>query len=117
MKHPGRIIPEIFRMLVKKPATVNYPQEKKVMPKNFRGKIKFDSKACIGCKICMRDCPAKAIEISPTGQEKVFKSKFYLDRCIFCAQCVDSCPRKALSSSTEFELAHFDRKKLEEDQE
>ncbi len=117
MKHPGKILPEAVRMLWKKPATVKYPVEKVAMPENFRGKIKFNSQTCIGCKICMRDCPAKAVEISPTDKEKVFKAKFYLDRCIYCAQCVDSCPRKALSSSPEYELAHYDRKKLEDHQE
>ncbi len=117
MKRPGRIMPEVIRSLFKKPATLNYPQEKAQMPENFRGKIKFNSGACIGCKICMRDCPAKAITISPTDKEKVFKAKFYLDRCIYCAQCVDSCPRKALSNTPEFELAHYDRKKLEDEQE
>ena len=117
MKHPGRIMPEVLKSLFKKPATTTYPKEKAVIPKNFRGKIKFDSKTCIGCKICMRDCPAKAVEISPTDQEKVFKAKFYLDRCIYCAQCVDSCPRKALSSSEQFELANYNRANLEDDQE
>jgi formate hydrogenlyase subunit 6/NADH:ubiquinone oxidoreductase subunit I len=117
MKHPGKIFPEIFSNLVKPVATIKYPFEKAFVHDNFRGKINFDAAKCIGCKMCMRDCPAKAIVIEKVGEEKVFKANFALDYCIFCAQCVDSCPRKALSSSPEFELAQYDRAKLSETQE
>jgi formate hydrogenlyase subunit 6/NADH:ubiquinone oxidoreductase subunit I len=111
MKGPGKIFPYIIKMLFKKSATSNYPFEKAVMPENFRGKIKFDQPKCIGCKICMRDCPSEAIEIEKIG-EKQFKAFIYLDRCIYCAQCVDSCPKDALLATKEFELAGFDRNKM-----
>ncbi len=117
MKHPGKIIPEVFSNLTKPVATVKYPYEKAKVPENFRGKISFNAKNCIGCKMCMRDCPAKAITIEKVGEEKVFRAKFALDNCIFCAQCVDSCPRKALCSTPEFELAQYDKAKLTETQE
>jgi formate hydrogenlyase subunit 6/NADH:ubiquinone oxidoreductase subunit I len=116
MKHPGRIFPEVFSSIFKKPATVKYPTVKVDMPENYRGRITFDSKLCIGCKICMRDCPAKAVLIEPTETEKVFKATFFLDHCIFCAQCADSCPRKALHPSKTFELAHYNRASLEDRQ-
>jgi formate hydrogenlyase subunit 6/NADH:ubiquinone oxidoreductase subunit I len=111
MKGPGSIFPFIFGQLFKKIATVNYPTVKAVMPESFRGKIKFDAPKCIGCKICMRDCPSMAIEIEKVA-EKQFKCYIYLDRCIFCAQCVDSCPKDALSATKEFELAGFNRDKM-----
>jgi len=117
MKYPGKIFPEVWRALFKAPATINYPSQKAEMPANYRGKIAFEAAKCIGCKFCMRDCPAKAVEIEKVGEEKVFRAKFYLDRCIYCAQCVDSCPKKALSSTSEFELASYERKSLTEVQE
>ncbi len=117
MKHPGKIFPEVFSSLGKPPATVKYPFEKAEVPEDLRGKIAFDAKNCIGCKMCMRDCPAKAIEIEKVGEEKVFKAVFHLDRCIYCAQCVDSCPRNALHYTPQFELAQYERKKLQETQE
>ncbi len=117
MKHPGKIFPEVFSNLTKPVATIKYPHEKAKVPENFRGKISFNAKNCIGCKMCMRDCPAKAITIEKVGEEKVFRARFALDNCIFCAQCVDSCPRKALSSTPEFELAQYDKAKLTETQE
>jgi formate hydrogenlyase subunit 6/NADH:ubiquinone oxidoreductase subunit I len=116
MKHPGWIFPEVMSMLMTKAATLRYPAERPAIPEHFRGKIAFDQKLCIGCNICMRDCPSKAVVIEKTDQEKVFKATFFLDRCIFCAQCVDSCPRKALASTKSFELAHYNRKALEDHQ-
>jgi formate hydrogenlyase subunit 6/NADH:ubiquinone oxidoreductase subunit I len=116
MKFPGQLIPEVLKSIFKPPATVKYPAEKADIPPDFRGKIIFDPKLCIGCKMCMRDCPAKAIHIEKivAGTEKIFKATFFLDQCIYCAQCVDSCPKNALKSSPQFELAKYQRTQLKE---
>ena len=113
MMKVGKVFPFIMSMLFKKPATVSYPATKAEMPDNFRGKLQFDKEKCIGCNICVRNCPARAIEIEKVPDvEKKFKALVYLDRCIYCAQCVDSCPKKALQSTKEFELANSDRANL-----
>lgn len=111
MIHPGKMAREVFNALFTKPATVQYPFIKNPMPARFRGKITFDSTKCIGCKLCMRDCPANAIVITKVG-EKQFQAEFCLDRCIYCAQCVESCPKKALAATAEYELAQFQRNQL-----
>lgn len=111
MKKPGKMLSETVRHVFKRPATVKYPYVKVEMPAKFRGKIKFDPDKCIGCKACMRDCPAKVINIIKVADKK-FEAEFLNDRCIFCAQCVDSCPTDAIEATVEFELATFDRKNL-----
>lgn len=111
MKKPGKMIWQALSSVFKKPATVNYPSVKVQMPEHFRGKIKFEASKCIGCKLCMRDCPTDAITITKVG-DKRFEAEIDLSRCIYCAQCVDSCPKDALHASTEFELANFSREKL-----
>ena len=108
---PGMMIELVLRSLFKKPATVNYPAEKMPMPEHFRGKLKFDASKCIGCLLCMKDCPTNAITIKKVG-EKQFEAEIDLGKCIYCAQCVDSCPKKALDITPEFELAQLDRNKL-----
>jgi len=108
---PGKMIETVLSSLFKKPFTINYPAEKFVMPKNFRGKLKFYPEKCIGCLICVKDCPAKAIKINNVGDKK-FEAELDLGKCIYCAQCVDSCPKKALEATPEFELAQLDRNKL-----
>lgn len=67
----------------------------------FRGKIIYEREKCIGCKMCIRVCPAKAIEF----KEEDKKIRIYIGRCIFCSQCNDVCPVDALHMSNEFLLA------------
>jgi formate hydrogenlyase subunit 6/NADH:ubiquinone oxidoreductase subunit I len=114
MKSIGKMIPELLGQMVSKPDTVMYPYEHKKVQDRFRGKLKFDPEKCIGCKMCERNCPSDAIEITKVG-EKQFKASVYLDRCIYCGQCVDTCPKKALENTEAFELASFNRDSLKTD--
>jgi len=75
------------------------------IPKNFKGKIVFDRDKCIGCKLCIKVCPAEAIEFIPDKK----KIKIHVDHCIFCSQCNDICPKNCLNMSEEFLLADTDR--------
>jgi formate hydrogenlyase subunit 6 len=108
-------LPELLRSLFKKPVTVKYPFEKASVsvPEAFRGTVVFDAPKCIGCNICVNDCPAEAIEIIRVSEtEKKFKMILHNDRCIHCAQCVDSCPTKTYHMDLEYEVAAFSRRQL-----
>ena len=108
---PGKMVVEVLRNALRKPATILYPFVKIEMPVNFRGKLRFLAERCIGCKACERDCPSDAIHIRKVG-DKRFEATIELDKCLYCAQCVDSCPKDALEATREFELAQLDRAKL-----
>jgi formate hydrogenlyase subunit 6/NADH:ubiquinone oxidoreductase subunit I len=108
MKRPGMMIREVLGSAMRKPVTVRYPFVKVEMPKKFRGKLSFNPAACIGCKICEKDCPAAAIVIRKIADKK-FECDIDLAKCIYCAQCVDSCPKKSLLTTEDFELAQLTR--------
>jgi len=111
MIRPGKMIRQVLQSIFKKPATTKYPFVKEAPPRSFRGKLKFYPEKCVGCKLCMKDCPSNAIIINKTADGK-FECGIDLGKCIYCAQCVDSCPKKALEATNEFELANLDRDKL-----
>jgi formate hydrogenlyase subunit 6/NADH:ubiquinone oxidoreductase subunit I len=83
-------------------ASINPPVE---IPPNFRGKILYDKEACIGCQMCLKVCPAMAIEFIPDER----KVKFYMSRCTFCALCTEICPKKCIKMSDQFIMANTDK--------
>jgi formate hydrogenlyase subunit 6/NADH:ubiquinone oxidoreductase subunit I len=128
MMKPARVFGEVMRHLFKKPATCSYPFTPAKPHAQFRGRIDFDSAKCIGCQICVRVCPSKAIEIPLSGEQppapaqvegqpaaaarKKFDCIMKLDHCVYCWQCADSCPKQALITTQDFELAQVDKAKL-----
>ncbi len=72
----------------------------------FRGKLSYQKEICIGCGMCMKVCPANAIEKSPDEPKKIL---VHNDRCCFCAQCNDICPVDALSMTRDFAISSYER--------
>lgn len=120
-------VPMVLRQLFKKPATNFFPAKNLPpsitefleavkagnatinppipTPARYRGKIVYDRDSCIGCKICIRVCPANAIEFIPETK----RVRIWVTQCVFCAQCNDVCPKGSLHMSSEFLLATEDR--------
>ena len=112
---PGKIAINAIRHFFKKPATIAYPQAKLQLAPGYRGKLKFDADKCIGCGLCVKDCPTMAIKIINTGtkEEKKFEMIIDLDHCIFCGQCTDSCAKKCLTMTHDIELGSLNKESLE----
>jgi len=106
----GAMFNDLARSTVKKPITEKYPFERQVVPDRLRGKLHWDSTACIGCGVCVKDCPSGALELIIIDKEaKLFQLNYRVDRCTFCAQCVQSCRQECLTLSNEdWELAALD---------
>lgn len=102
---------DISTSLFKKPVTELYPSERRPTPERLRGKLVYDPDRCAGCKICVRDCPANALELCVVDKSaKRFVLRFRSDRCTFCAQCVFSCNFDAVTLSNDtWELASLSR--------
>jgi formate hydrogenlyase subunit 6/NADH:ubiquinone oxidoreductase subunit I len=103
----GAMVSDVFGSLFRRPATRQYPFERKEAPERLRGKLLWDPEKCTGCLLCVKDCPAQAIEVITVDKaNKRFAMRYHMDRCTFCSQCVVSCRQDALAmSNTEWELA------------
>ena len=59
-----------FSNMFKEKVTLQYPEEKPVIPKNYRGvptlvKDPNGREKCVSCQLCEFVCPPKAIRITP----------------------------------------------------
>lgn len=50
----------------------------------------IDTKKCINCKLCERNCKASCINIGDNH-------KFDYSRCVTCFDCIEKCPKNAIS--------------------
>jgi formate hydrogenlyase subunit 6/NADH:ubiquinone oxidoreductase subunit I len=102
---------DILDALVRRPATERYPFERREAPAQLRGRLLWDPEACVGCNLCVKDCPAHALELITIDKKaKRFVLRYHEDRCTYCAQCVCSCRKGCLSMSSEqWELAARDK--------
>lgn len=107
----GKMIKETLDHLFKRAATSSYPLNKESMINDTRGKLKFFAEKCVGCKLCMKDCPSNAITINKLP-DNTYEAVLDMGKCIYCGQCVDSCAKKALEITNEFELAAGNSKDL-----
>jgi NAD(P)H-quinone oxidoreductase subunit I len=98
MKLRFSLLRAVIDAVLKHPETVDYPFGKLELPQGFRGAIGIEAKKCTGCGLCVRDCPAEALELIKKSREE-YKLIHYPARCAYCGQCEDSCRRGAISHS------------------
>ena len=92
------LLSAILDAFIKPHETVDYPFGHLDLAKGFRGAIVFDTDKCIGCGLCVRDCPADALEMDKKSREE-YKLIHYPARCAYCGQCEDNCMHGAISHS------------------
>ena len=96
----------VFKHLFKRPVTLEYPEKKRELNDNFRGKPVV--KGCIGCGICQKVCPTGAISFTKDENGKVSSYTVDLKKCMFCGNCEYYCPKGAIKLTKEYELATDD---------
>ena len=93
------MLQDALRSLIHKPITERTPS---AAPPRLRGKLHWSPEGCTGCALCVKDCPADALElIRLDDKNKRFVIRYAVDRCTFCGQCVENCRFNCLTMSDE----------------
>jgi NADH-quinone oxidoreductase subunit I len=113
--------------LLKPKVTLEYPEERPVIPENYRGvptlvKDPHGREKCVSCQLCEFVCPPKAIRITP-GEipsthpdrhvEKAPKAfEINMLRCIYCGLCEEVCPEEAIFLQDVYSVSGRTREEL-----
>ncbi|MEA3327984.1 MAG: 4Fe-4S binding protein [Chloroflexota bacterium] len=92
------LLSAILDAFIQAPETVDYPYGPLELADGFRGAIVFDTEKCIGCGLCVRNCPAEALHFDKKSREE-YRLIHYPARCAYCAQCEDDCRHGAIYHS------------------
>jgi NADH-quinone oxidoreductase subunit I len=121
-----------LRHFLSRKVTVQYPEERWVVPAGYRGapylvRDQEGHTKCVSCQLCEFVCPPKAIRITPPGpagqladrpNAEKMPAEFEINmlRCIFCGFCQEVCPEEAIFLMKDYSLTGLSRGEMVFDQ-
>ena len=101
--------------------TIQYPEQKAILPTRWRGRIVLSrdpdgGERCVARNLCAAACPVDCISLQSTEDEtgrrypEFFRINF--SRCIFCGYCEEACPTYAIQLVPDFEMGEYNRQNL-----
>ena len=103
------LLPNIVEALFSKPETIAYPRVSHNWSASYRGSVHIITENCIGCGLCVRDCPAAALALEKNSKTN-FRLIYYRDRCTSCGQCELSCKYNSIYLDNTYKDAFPKRK-------
>jgi NADH-quinone oxidoreductase subunit I len=115
------------RHFFRKKVTMQYPEERWVVPPGYRGapylvRDQEGRTKCVSCQLCEFVCPPKAIKIIPPGPEadpttgvvekRPREFEINMLRCIFCGYCQEVCPEEAIFLMKDYSLTGASREEM-----
>jgi NADH-quinone oxidoreductase subunit I len=106
-----------LRTMLKKPVTVQYPEEKRQPFPRYRAQMVLTrdpdgEERCVACYLCSAACPVDCISMQATEREdgRRYAAWFRINfaRCIFCGLCAEACPTLAIQMSPHYEICNRD---------
>lgn len=111
----------VFKHAFDKRVTVQYPEEKPVIPPRWRGRIVLTrdpdgGERCVACGLCSAACPTDCIALQAaaddSGRRYAAFFRINFSRCIFCGLCEEACPTYAIQLTPDFEMCEYNRQNL-----
>ncbi len=111
----------VFLHMFRKRATIQYPEQRIVLPPRYRGRIILSrdpdgGERCVACYLCAVVCPVACIALQATEDESgrrypaFFRINF--SRCIFCGFCEEACPTYAIQLTPDLQMSEYQRPNL-----
>ena len=111
----------VFKHIFSPPDTIQYPEEKPILPARWRGRIILSrdpdgQERCVACHLCSAVCPVDCIALQATEDKngrrypEFFRINF--SRCIFCGFCEEACPTYAIQLIPDYEMCEYVRQNL-----
>lgn len=109
---------DVFKHSFMRRETVQYPNEKRVLPPRWRGRIILSrdpdgGERCVACYLCAVVCPVDCIALQATqdagGRRYPAFFRINFSRCIFCGFCEEACPTCAIQLTPDYEMGEYYR--------
>lgn len=111
---------ETINSFFRKPVTIQYPEEIRDIPDNWRGRIKLYMDLCVGCTTCSNVCPNASCQMEavdyhhPKNKRAIFP-RVDIVSCIYCGLCEEACPTDAIRLEKEFPVSMYNRSEFDYD--
>jgi formate hydrogenlyase subunit 6/NADH:ubiquinone oxidoreductase subunit I len=101
----------------RKSVTIEYPLDKPVMTRRFRGLVDLTPEKCIACSQCVKICPTAALEltsaVNPETKKRIASAFAYnSELCCYCGLCGEVCPTSAMFLNQCYEASYVDHKDM-----